>query len=46
MLARAKPVPSVEIAPSVLMPMLSFGITMQHSLFLALGGRGLDTAFD
>ncbi|EOD24194.1 hypothetical protein EMIHUDRAFT_457819 [Emiliania huxleyi CCMP1516] len=42
----AKPVPSVEIAPSVLMPMLSFGITMQHSLFLALGGRGLDTAFD
>ena len=46
MLAPAKPVPSVEIAPSVLMPMLSFGITMQHSLFLALGGRGLDTAFD
>ena len=38
-------VPSVEISPSVYMPMLSFGIC-NHSLFLSLGGRGLDTAFD
>eukprot|EP00966_Prymnesium_polylepis_P107865 2497770-Prymnesium_polylepis.1 len=38
-------VPSVEIAPSVFMPLLSFGIS-NHSLFVSLGGRGLDTAFD
>jgi len=38
-------VPSIEIAPSVFMPLLSFGIS-NHSLFISLGGRGLDTAFD
>ena len=39
-------VPSVQIAPSVLMPLLNFGVSQQHPLFLSLGGRGLDTAFD
>ena len=38
--------PSVEISPSVYMPLLSFGVTNSSSLFVSLGGRGLDTAFD
>jgi hypothetical protein len=38
-------VPYVEIAPSVLMPMLSFGFS-NRSLFVSLGGRSLDTAYD
>ena len=38
-------VPSVEISPSVWMPMLGFGIC-NHSLFISLGGRSLDTALD
>ena len=38
--------PSVEIAPTVTMPMLNFGVTTMHPLFLSLGGRGLDTAYD
>ena len=39
-------VPSVEIAPSVMMPLLNFGVSKSHPMFMSLGGRGLDTAFD
>ena len=38
--------PTVRIAPSVYMPVLSFGVTNSSGLFISLGGRGLDTAFD
>lgn len=43
MLAAAM-VPRVEIAPNVLMPMMNFGVQNNHSMAIALGVRGLDTA--
>ena len=36
--------PTVEIAPGVKMPMVNLGIS-NHSLWIAAGGRGIDTAF-
>lgn len=44
---RAAPVvaESILIAPGVAMPLLSNGITKDHGVWLALGGRGIDTAF-
>lgn len=39
----AAPAPTVEIAPSVFMPMINLGIS-NHTLWLDAGGRGLDTA--
>ncbi|KAL1508080.1 hypothetical protein AB1Y20_007674 [Prymnesium parvum] len=36
--------PRVEIAPGVFMPLLNFGVQQNHSLAIALGARGLDTA--
>lgn len=35
----------VEIAPGVRMPLLLNGITKDHGVWLAMGGRGIDTAF-
>jgi len=37
--------PEVEIAPGVHMPMVANGITSDYSLWLAKGGRHIDTAF-
>uniref|UniRef100_A0A7S0J8M2 NADP-dependent oxidoreductase domain-containing protein n=1 Tax=Calcidiscus leptoporus TaxID=127549 RepID=A0A7S0J8M2_9EUKA len=37
-------VPRVEIAPGVHMPLINFGVQKNHSLAVALGGYGLDTA--
>jgi len=38
------PAPRVEIAPGVHMPLLNFGLQKNHSMAIALGARGLDTA--
>ena len=37
-------VPRVEIAPGVLMPLISFGSQNNHTVALDLGARGFDTA--
>jgi len=42
--AAAPPATTVTIAPGVEMPLLNMGVVANHSTWLALGGRGLDTA--
>ena len=37
------PAPTIEIAPNVFMPQVNLGIS-NHTLWLEVGGRGLDTA--
>ncbi len=36
---------SIQIAPGVRMPLVLNGITKDHGVWLALGGRGIDSAF-
>ena len=43
--ARQKPADTIEIARGVRMPLILNGITKDHGVWLALGGRGIDTAF-
>ena len=40
---RNEEAPTIEIAPSVFMPQINLGIS-NHTLWLEVGGRGLDTA--
>ena len=42
--AVTEPVPRVEIAPGVRMPLLNFGVQPDHAAAIRLGVRGLDTA--
>ena len=41
--AAVKPAPTIEIAPGVFMPQINLGIS-NHTLWMEVGGRGLDTA--
>lgn len=44
-LRRTSDVTDIQIAPGVRMPLILNGITKDHGIWLALGGRGIDSAF-
>ena len=44
LLVLGTPPTTVTIAPGVEMPLLNMGVVRNHSVWLSLGGRGLDTA--
>ena len=44
LLVLGTPPTTVTIAPGVDMPLLNMGVVRNHSVWLSLGGRGLDTA--